>query len=128
MYDVFESIADTLIIFSCTSPFLLQKNSLKMLNCRLLVANFSKACALTSRNYVSKPDLSIIIALLSFCFKRKAWNMIICRIYLPLKETFNFRLLSRRCVHSLLENSSWRGYFSLSKTLKYFWSHSSLLL
>ena len=55
-----------IIFFSHTPPFLLQKNSLKRLNFRiflplkeLLVATFSKGCALTSRKYVSKSDIRI---------------------------------------------------------------------
>ena len=51
-------------IFGFTSPFLLQKNSLKMLNIFLplkepLLATFSKASGLTSRKCVPKPNKSI---------------------------------------------------------------------
>ena len=56
-----------IIYFSRTPLFSLQKNSLKMLNSEIflplkkpLVAIFTKECALTSKKYVSKSDVSIL--------------------------------------------------------------------
>ena len=77
-----------IIYFSRTPLFSLQKNSLKMLNFEIflplkkpLVAIFTKECALTSKKYVSKSDVSILnlldkliffVALLRFCFRKVA--------------------------------------------------------
>ena len=61
-----SKIMKNIIHLGRTTPFSLQKSSLKMLNFRIflppkepLVAMFGKVCAFMSIKYVSKPDITI---------------------------------------------------------------------
>ena len=86
--------------FRCTTPFWLQKNSLKMLNFQFFllrkqffVATLSKPRPLISRRYVAEQG---IVALLRFLIQNNASKMLNFRI-LSQKRTFSGYFILKEC-------------------------------
>ena len=93
--------------FRCTTPFLLQKNSLKMLNFQFvllrkhfLVATLSKPRPLISRRYVAEQG---IVTLLRFLMQNNASKMLNFQDFFISKKSIQW-LLCVKLVHSFPEN------------------------